>query len=63
MEANADFDIQFSGLKDGVHTFDFQLSESFFDNFDNEEFNAVQAKAVVKLTPCPNERVLNGIKP
>ncbi|MBN10476.1 MAG: hypothetical protein CMC80_02975 [Flavobacteriaceae bacterium] len=49
MEANADFDIQFSGLKDGVHTFDFQLSESFFETFDNEEFNAVQAKAVVNL--------------
>jgi hypothetical protein len=53
MEANADFDIQFSGLKDGVHTFDFQLSESFFETFDNEEFNAVQAKAVVNLHKKP----------
>jgi len=43
MEANADFDIQFSGLKDGFDTLDFQLSESFFETFDNEEFNAVQA--------------------
>ena len=43
MEANADFDIQFSGLKDGVHTFEFLLTESFFETFDNEEFNAVAA--------------------
>jgi len=53
MEANVDFNIQFSGLKDGVHTFDFQLSESFFENFDNEEFNAVKAKAVVNLHKKP----------
>ena len=53
MEANADFDIQFSGLKDGVHTFEFQLTESFFETFDNEEFNAVAAKAVVNLHKKP----------
>ena len=53
MEANADFDIQFSGLKDGVHTFEFQLTESFFETFDNEEFNAVAAKAVVNLYKKP----------
>ena len=53
MEANADFDIQFSGLKDGVHTFEFQLTESFFETLDNEEFNAVAAKAVVNLHKKP----------
>ena len=53
MEANADFDIQFSGLKDGVHTFEFQLTESFFETFDNEEFNAVAAKVVVNLHKKP----------
>ena len=53
MEANADFDIQFSGLKDGVHTFEFQLTEPFFETFDNEEFNAVAAKAVVNLHKKP----------
>jgi uncharacterized metal-binding protein YceD (DUF177 family) len=53
MEANADFDIQFSGLKDGVHAFEFQLTESFFETFDNEEFNAVAAKAVVNLHKKP----------
>ena len=53
METNADFDIQFSGLKDGVHTFDFQLSEPFFENFDNEEFNAVQATVVVNFHKKP----------
>ena len=52
MEANADFDIRFSGLKDGVHTFEF-VSESFFETFDNEEFNAVAAKAVVNLHKKP----------
>ena len=53
MEENADFDIQFSGLKNGVHTFEFQLTESFFETFDNEEFNAVAAKAVVNLHKKP----------
>jgi len=49
MEPHADFEIKFSGLKEGVHTFNFQLSETFFESFDNEEFNAVQAKATVTL--------------
>lgn len=34
-----EFDIPFSGLKQGKHHFEFQIDKSFFDAFQYEEFN------------------------
>lgn len=43
------FDIPFSGLKSGEHKFDFRLSQSFFEQFGYEDFNAVDLNVKVVL--------------
>ena len=35
------FTIQYVGLKEGVHRFDYQIDRSFFEHFDYEDFNDV----------------------
>ncbi len=43
-----DYEIQFAGLKEGKHTFEYRLDNAFFDKeFDYKEFN--QAKVTVDL--------------
>eukprot|EP00657_Telonema_sp_P-1_P012086 TRINITY_DN8328_c0_g1_i1.p2 TRINITY_DN8328_c0_g1~~TRINITY_DN8328_c0_g1_i1.p2 ORF type:complete len:108 (-),score=24.62 TRINITY_DN8328_c0_g1_i1:40-363(-) len=43
-----EFDIQFVGLKQGKHQFDFEIKQKFFDAFEFEEFN--DANVHVDLT-------------
>ncbi|NND16599.1 MAG: DUF177 domain-containing protein [Eudoraea sp.] len=40
MEMNKEFIIPFAGLKLGKHQFKYQISNSFFESFDYEEFNS-----------------------
>lgn len=39
MKKIGDFDIQFAGLKEGKHEYDYHLDNSFFEEFDYDEFN------------------------
>merc|ERR1711939_364106 len=48
MKKFKEFDIQFVGLKQGKHQFDFEIKQKFFDAFEFEEFN--DANVHVDLT-------------
>ncbi|MQP24466.1 DUF177 domain-containing protein [Flavobacterium sp. LMO8] len=41
--------IPFVGLKTGKHQFDYQMDNTFFKNFDYDEFNAVSVKVDIVL--------------
>ncbi len=43
------FEIQFVGLKEGEHHFDYKIDKTFFDLFDFDEFNDSQVEVKVKL--------------
>ena len=49
MKALKDYKIQFVGLKEGEHNFDYTISNTFFKNFEYEEFNEVDIKVDLKL--------------
>lgn len=49
MKALKEFTIPFVGLKEGEHSFEFEIDQSFFQNFEFEEFNEVNVKASLKL--------------
>lgn len=49
MKALKDFTIPFVGLKIGEHHFDYKLGNTFFENFDYEDFNAVDVDVELKL--------------
>ena len=38
------FTIQFVGLKQGKHTFDYQIDKEFFEQFEYDEFNSADVK-------------------
>ena len=42
-----EFSIPFVGLKDGKHNFEFDVNQSFFDEFDYEEFNSANLKVAL----------------
>lgn len=42
MKALKGYTIQFVGLKEGEHTFTYEIDRSFFDYFDFEDFNAAE---------------------
>lgn len=44
-----DYNIKFSGLKLGVHQFDYQLDNEFFDLFEYRDFESSKLKAAVLL--------------
>lgn len=44
MKALKDYIIPFVGLKVGEHHFDYQIDNTFFQNFEYDEFNAVDVK-------------------
>jgi uncharacterized metal-binding protein YceD (DUF177 family) len=48
MKALRQFDIAFVGLKPGEHTFQYQITDSFFENYGPQDFSDCQA--TVKLT-------------
>ncbi|UPK68676.1 YceD family protein [Chitinophaga filiformis] len=47
MKALRQFDIAFVGLKPGEHTFEYQITDSFFENYGPQDFS--DCKATVKL--------------
>ena len=49
MKALKDYIIPFIGLKVGEHHFDYQIDNTFFHNFEYDEFNAVDVKIDLKL--------------
>lgn len=49
MEELKEFTISFSGLKLGIHRFDFEITKPFFDHFEYEEFNDVAVNLEVIL--------------
>ena len=53
MKGLKEFIIQFVGLKDGEHHFDFDIGNAFFQNFEYEEFNEVSVKTNLKLIKKP----------
>lgn len=44
-----EFDIPFSGLKQGKHDFNYEINNKFFESFGYDEFNAVDANVTVLL--------------
>lgn len=46
---NKDFLIQFAGLKQGKHQFEFDINKTFFDGFDFDEYNDVAIKVNLVL--------------
>lgn len=49
MNKENEFLIPFLGLKTGKHTFEFQIDNRFFENYNYSDFNSINAKAVVLL--------------
>ena len=49
MKALKEYTIQFVGLKVGEHDFDYNINDTFFQNFEYEEFNEVDVKIDLKL--------------
>ena len=49
MKALKVYTIQFVGLKEGAHSFEYEIEDSFFDLFEYDEFNDVRIKAEVEL--------------
>ncbi|MDR2222483.1 MAG: DUF177 domain-containing protein [Flavobacteriaceae bacterium] len=49
MNINKDFLIQFTGLKNGEHTFDFQVDDSFFEAYNYSDFNHINVEITVLL--------------
>ena len=45
--------IKFSGLKDGVHLFNYELGNKFFKNFDYYDFNDAKLFAKLELEKQP----------
>ena len=59
------FTIQYVGLKEGEHQFDYDINQSFFDHFDFDDFNNIDAvislNFVKKSTLMELHFVLSGI--
>jgi uncharacterized protein len=43
------YDVEFKGLKEGLHEFEFEVQDMFFEHFDQELVNAGNVKVKVKL--------------
>jgi len=58
MDITKDYRIPFTGLKDGVHEYDFDLSEQFFAEFGNEEIEKASATVSLSLNKLPSHMEL-----
>lgn len=54
-----EFEISFSGLKDGLHQFEYVIERAFFDFFDYEEFYNSNVKVVLSFLKQPTMFDLN----
>ncbi len=59
MDALAQFNIPVSGLGDGVHSFDFQIDNSFFKHFESSPVKEGQFDVKVLFDKRPDLYVLN----
>ena len=50
MKPLKEYIIQFVGLKEGNHSFDYVIENTFFDFFEYDEFNNANVKVAVELT-------------
>lgn len=50
MKLLKEYIIQFVGLKEGKHSFDYVIENTFFDFFEYDEFNSANVKVAVELT-------------
>lgn len=49
MNTEKTYSISFIGLKNGEHTFEYQIDSDFFKNYDYDDFNRIQANISVLL--------------
>jgi uncharacterized metal-binding protein YceD (DUF177 family) len=49
MKPNKDFDIEFVGLKLGLHDFEYKIENTFFQDIDFIDFNSINVVVKVKL--------------
>ena len=49
MKPNKDFDIEFVGLKLGLHDFEYSIKNTFFQDIDFIDFNHINVLVKVKL--------------
>ncbi len=49
MKTLKDYTIQFVGLKEGEHHFDFKINNTFFQSFEYDEFNSTDVNVDLKL--------------
>lgn len=59
MKTEHEFDIKFSGLKIGIHKFDFQVDKSFFDLFEYSDFENANLNVEVVMEKKSNSLELN----
>ena len=59
MGSEKDFEIKFSGLKLGLHQFDFQLSKQFFELFDFSDFEESKLHVHVNMEKKSNSLELD----
>lgn len=50
MKALKLYTIQYVGLKEGAHTFEYKITKSFFDLFEYDDLNEANVKATLVLT-------------
>ena len=53
------FVINFIGLKEGLHEFEFDLDNTFFEHFDYNDFNNCKISSIVVLNKKVNLLELN----
>jgi len=49
MNTEKTYSISFIGLKNGEHTFEYQIDSDFFKNYDYDDFNRIEANISVLL--------------
>ena len=49
MRPQNDFNIEFAGLKLGLHNFDFQINDTFFKDFNYSDFSKAKIEISVGL--------------
>lgn len=59
MDPLKEYDIPFTGLKDGEHEFQFELGSAFFEATGEEEFEGGQVRVNVRLDKSPTMLVTN----
>jgi uncharacterized metal-binding protein YceD (DUF177 family) len=61
MKKSDEFIIQFEGLKYGSHDYEFEIRDSFFESFGDQEFSQSSIKVQLNLFKDSNMMILNFI--